>query len=151
MIILIPLINWLFGQLLKFLWQNSRGGKFQLEHLMAYGGMPSTHSIMVASLATIVGITQGPASPLFSVTFVSALFVISDALKLRNALASQSKIVNALRQNLAADQKLSVPKAPEQLGHTFTEIAAGLAIGVVLTLVLYRVMKDWPLNQFLLF
>ncbi|MCL5436234.1 MAG: divergent PAP2 family protein [Patescibacteria group bacterium] len=145
MIIIIPVVAWLFGQVLKFLWHSGPSGRFKLEALTAYGGMPSTHSIMVASLATIVGLTQGVASPLFGVTVVSALFVISDALKLRNALASQSRIVNALRKLLPEDRRKLFETAPEQLGHTFPEILVGLAIGCFLTLVLYQIMKGWNL------
>lgn len=147
MIILIPLIAWFAGQALKFFLANTRGERFQLASLTTYGGMPSTHSIMVASLATIVGITQGVRSPLFGVAVVSALFVISDALKLRNALASQSKIVNSLRTLLSEEQRGSVPPAPEQLGHTFAEITVGVAIGIALTLVLHQIMQNWHLNQ----
>lgn len=146
MIILIPIITWIFGQGLKFLWQNGPRGRFKLESLTTYGGMPSTHSIMVASLTTVVGLTQGVTSPLFGVTAVSALFVISDALKLRNALASQSKIVNALRQSLPEDRRKLVEVAPEQLGHTFPEILVGLVIGCLLTLVLYQIMGRWGWN-----
>ena len=98
----------------------------------SYSGMPSGHSAFVASLLTIIGLTQGLSSPIFALTMVFSFIVISDALKLRRYLGQQGTIINILIRDLKEDQFLDekYPILKERIGHTKMEVLAGTLLGI---------------------
>lgn len=138
MIILIPLTVWLLGQGFKFVYQSLRHKKFQLQHFMDLGGMPSTHSAMVASLATIVGLTEGWNSSLFGSTVIYALIIVHDALRLRNVVGEHSRILNRLVTEFPFKNGDTFPQVKERTGHTLSEVAIGLGMGILVTLALFQ-------------
>lgn len=81
-ILFIPLIAYVVSILLKgvFLWKKNR---YSLSRVLSTGGMPSGHSALVASIATAIGIKNGPFDDLFVVTLVFASVVIYDAMNIR--------------------------------------------------------------------
>lgn len=100
--------------------------------------MPSTHSAMVASLATIVGLTEGWNAPLFGATVIYALLIMHDALRLRNVLGEHSRILNHLVTEFPFKNGVSFPKVREKIGHKLSEVVVGLIMGVLVTLLLSR-------------
>lgn len=137
--IFIPLFCWLVGQGFKFLSQSLRHNRFELHHFLDLGGMPSTHSAMVASLATVVAYQEGVHSPVFGLSVIFAIFIIHDALRLRNLLQEHSKILNRLRLTLQPEEQPHYRILSEQVGHKLSEVIAGLAVGVILTVILMAV------------
>ena len=53
--IYIPFILWFGIQLFKLIWDLATTKKFNFKRLMGAGGMPSSHSAVVAGLATLIG------------------------------------------------------------------------------------------------
>ena len=53
--IFIPFLLWLGIQLFKVLWDYKRDKKFNIKRFLGAGGMPSSHSAVVCSLATLIG------------------------------------------------------------------------------------------------
>ncbi|MBI4054282.1 MAG: divergent PAP2 family protein [Candidatus Doudnabacteria bacterium] len=136
-IFIIPLLAWALAQGGKFLSKLGKNAKFRLTDLLDYGGMPSSHAAIVASLCTLIGLRQGLNSPLFGITLIFSLFIIHDALRLRNLLQEHSKILNQLRRLLFASSSDNVP-VNEKIGHTLAEVIVGLVLGVALTLAINR-------------
>lgn len=93
------------------------------------GGMPSSHSAVVAALATSVGFIQGLDSPLFVVTVFYALLIFRDALGVRRAAGLQARALNHLIRTLARDHRHRVKPVKEIHGHTGPEVIVGALIG----------------------
>jgi hypothetical protein len=135
-ILLLPLLSGLVAQLIKFFLKSNKQ-EFNFKNILTYAGMPSGHSAMVVSLATIIALEQGFASPLFAVSFVFALIVIRDALGIRRYLGQHGKILNILVKDLRDDQVLDekYPHLLERIGHTPTQVLVGSFIGLLISLI----------------
>ncbi|GAA5440275.1 divergent PAP2 family protein [Deinococcus caeni] len=99
---------------------------------METGGMPSSHSAMVAALTTGVGITEGLGSPLFAASAVFALIVMYDATGVRHSSGQQARLLNDLVDELRAVVREGFAPLPLRvlLGHTYLEVLVGSLIGV---------------------
>jgi hypothetical protein len=139
--LLFPLISALVAQSIKF-FIDSNQQKFSLKNLAAYSGMPSGHSAIIISLATIVGLAEGFHSPLFAVCFVLAVIVIRDAIGLRQYLGQHGKVLNILVKDLKDDKLLdeNYPKLLEKIGHTPIQVLAGSMIGFLISLIGYFIV-----------
>lgn len=136
--LLFPAISALFAQTIKFFIRSNKQ-KFSFKNLAAYSGMPSGHSAMIVSLATVVGLFEGFNSPLFAVCFVLTVIVIRDAIGFRQYLGQHGKILNILVKDLKDDQLLdeSYPQLLERIGHTPTQAFVGSFIGFAISLIGY--------------
>nr|WP_232337929.1 MULTISPECIES: divergent PAP2 family protein [Deinococcus] len=99
---------------------------------METGGMPSSHSAMVAALTTGVGLTEGVGSPLFAVSAVFALIVMYDATGVRHSSGQQARLLNELVEELRAVVREGFAPLPLRvlLGHTYLEVLVGTLIGI---------------------
>ena len=137
-ILLAPLISLFIVQVIKpFLKSNKR--KLSLKSLMAYSGMPSGHSALVISLATIIGFEEGIKSPLFSISIILAIIVIRDALGIRRYLGQHGHILNVLVKDLKDDDVLEAkyPYLLEKIGHTPAQVLVGSTIGLLVSIIFY--------------
>ncbi len=121
-------------QLFKFIYEWIREGDFDLHVLVRTGGMPSSHSAMVTSLATAVGLREGLDSALFAVSTVFALIVMYDARGVRQESGKQARVVNQIVRELFSGQPISEQELKELLGHTPTEVIVGALLGFAYTL-----------------
>lgn len=130
-IILLPLIAGTVAQILKFA-INSNNLKLNLRNLSAYSGMPSGHSAIVISLATIIGLKEGIDSSFFAISAILALIVIRDALGIRRYLGQHGKTLNILVKDLGDDNVLEqqYPHLLEKIGHTPAQVLAGSLLGL---------------------
>jgi len=105
--------------------------------------MPSGHSAMVISLATITGLKTGWHSPIFAITVILAIIVIRDALGIRRYLGQHGKVLNILVKDLKDDKMLDekYPRLLERIGHTPAQVLVGALIGFLVSLLGY-----WVLN-----
>ena len=74
--IYVPLILWFGIQLFKLLYDLYTTKKFNFKRIMGAGGMPSSHSAVVTSLATLIGKYNGVDSPIFALALIVAFVVI---------------------------------------------------------------------------
>ncbi|KKR31237.1 MAG: hypothetical protein UT64_C0068G0005 [Candidatus Falkowbacteria bacterium GW2011_GWF2_39_8] len=141
-IIFLPLVAALITQLIK-IFLDSNKLKWNLKNLVAYSGMPSGHSAIVVSLATIIGLTEGLESSLFALAFVFAIIVIRDALGIRKYLGEHGRILNKLVKDLKDDEMLDskYPHLLEKIGHTPAQIIVGSLIGFIVSIVGYIILK----------
>jgi len=65
--LLVPILAWVSVQLIKFITDVIKNKKINLKVLVASGGMPSSHSSVVTSLMTLIGINEGFDSILFAI------------------------------------------------------------------------------------
>lgn len=137
-IIILPLIAGAIAQIIKF-FIKSNNQKFKVANLVAYSGMPSGHSAMVVSLATITGLSEGLNSPIFAISIILAIIVIRDALGIRRYLGQHGKTLNILVKDLSDDNVLEdeYPHLLEKIGHTPAQVIVGSLIGFIVSLLGY--------------
>ena len=107
-ILTIAFTAWLTAQILKMFTTYLKHGTINFERLVGAGGMPSSHTALVVSLAWAVGLHDGFGSSLFAVTLVLAGIVMYDAAGVRRAAGKQAKVINKLVRQLRVEHKFVI-------------------------------------------
>lgn len=131
---------WLTASLLKVLFYSIQKKKISFRRLIGNGGMPSTHSASVASLAIAVGFKEGWSSTAFAISLVLAFIVMIDASGVRLAASKHAKALNQITEEVFKDGQFHYEKFNELLGHTPTQVFVGALIGVLISVILLGVM-----------
>jgi len=136
--ILLPIIAFILAQGLKVILQSFHK-KIGWKDVFAYSDMPSGHTAVVISLATIIALKQGLNSATFAIILVFAAIVITDAIGLRTYLGKHGKTLNVLVKDLGEDEFLdkSYPKQLEKIGHTPLQVVVGGLIGILTSIIGY--------------
>ena len=74
--LIVPFATWFFIQLFKLVYDLVTTKKFNFKRILGAGGMPSSHSAVVVSLATMVGINYGVNSAIFGLSVIFACVVM---------------------------------------------------------------------------
>ena len=127
----IPMILWFSIQLYKVIYDLVTTKKFNFKRIMGAGGMPSSHSAVVVSLATLIGKYQGVGSPIFALAFMFAFIVMYDACGIRRAAGKQAKVLNKLISTPHLTNVEISEKLVELLGHTPVQVLVGALIGLI--------------------
>jgi acid phosphatase family membrane protein YuiD len=142
--LILPLLALLIAQGSK-IFIKSNHEKMSLANITAYSGMPSGHSALVVSLATITFLKAGWQSPAFAISFILAIIVIRDAIGIRRYLGQHGKILNTLIKDLKeeADKPLDkkYPHLLEHIGHTPMQAFVGSLIGFMISLIGFIILK----------
>ena len=129
-----PFFLWFGIQLFKLIYDLVTTKKFNFKRIIGAGGMPSSHSAVVASLATLIGREEGVGTPLFALAFIFALVVMYDACGVRRAAGKQAALLNKLIETPGLTGVQVSEKLVEVLGHTPVQVFVGALIGVVVGL-----------------
>lgn len=98
------------------------------------GGMPSSHTATVVTLAILVGDQAGVHEPVFSLVLVFAFYVVFEATGLRQEVGHQARLLNDLLENLRRTHQLAPDDLREFVGHTWGEVAGGAVCGILFAL-----------------
>jgi acid phosphatase family membrane protein YuiD len=109
--------------------------KFHIKDLIVTGGMPSTHSALVVSLAVAIWLYEG-FSTAFVISFVLGLLVLRDSCGVRREAGEEGKMLN----KVIKAAKLRLPMEHYALGHNPLEVVVGSAIGAVTSLAIYFIL-----------
>ena len=120
---LTPFLAWLVAGGLKFLVNSVRARQWAFG-LIGYGGLPSNHSAIVSSVATLIALKEGIGHPAFGVALALAFIVVLDANSLRGQVGKHAVALNRLAASSETHTRLR-----ERIGHTVIEIAAGILTG----------------------
>lgn len=131
------LAAWTFAQAVKMAGRYATTRRLDFRVFVSTGGLPSAHTAMVCALTTQVGLLEGFHSPLFAVSLAFASIVMFDAQSVRRAAGQQARLLNQIVEELFRDHHLSQQKLHELLGHTRTEVFAGIVTGVLIALLMY--------------
>jgi acid phosphatase family membrane protein YuiD len=132
-IIWISLLAWFIAQFLKVILTIISVKKLDLTRFIGSGGMPSSHTALVVSLATSIGLQEGFNSPIFALSLVVALVVMYDAAGVRRAAGKQAAVLNEIVAELQSLHTIREEKLIELLGHTPVEVIAGAALGIIIS------------------
>ncbi|MCI8481892.1 MAG: divergent PAP2 family protein [Clostridia bacterium] len=132
----IPFLMWFGIQLFKVIYDLVTTKKFNFKRILGAGGMPSSHSAVVTSLATLIGRYEGITTPIFALSVIFAFIVMYDAAGIRRAAGKQAKLLNKLVETPGLSGVQVGEKLIEVLGHTPKQVFVGAVIGIVAGLVL---------------
>jgi acid phosphatase family membrane protein YuiD len=134
--LLAPIVAWVIAQIAKLTLYSVRQHRLNLRVLAETGGMPSSHSAIVAGLTTAVGKHAGLASPDFAIALIFSFVVMYDAAGLRRAAGRQAEVLNRLVEDLVHMRGVQEARLRELLGHTPVEVLVGALIGLIVGLIL---------------
>ncbi|MEG0898751.1 MAG: divergent PAP2 family protein [Oscillospiraceae bacterium] len=148
----VAFISWLSAQILKTIFVFLDTKSFVPERLIGAGGMPSSHSALVTSLAIAAAKKVGFSSPEFAITLALAAIVMYDAMGVRRAAGEQAKVLNKImsvfdensfnaeieefsltekRDDESRNSTTGDKKLKEYLGHTPLEVLGGALLGIL--------------------
>lgn len=93
--------------------------------------MPSSHSAIVTTLATLVGKYEGLETPIFAMSVVFAMIVMYDAAGVRRAAGKQARLLNKIVETPGLSGVEVQEKLVEVLGHTPLQVIVGATIGII--------------------
>jgi hypothetical protein len=124
------LVAWGIASIVKIPLEYLQTRRWNWSLLFQTGGMPSSHSALVAAVAHGIGLHVGFNTPLFALAFALAMVVIYDATGIRRQAGRHAAIINAMIQDLVEGHPLREEQLREVLGHTPLEALAGTLLGI---------------------
>lgn len=133
--IIIPISTWFFIQLFKLIYDLVKTKKFNFKRILGAGGMPSSHTAVVTSLATMIGLNEGFESSLFAVSVIFACVVMYDATGVRRAAGKQAQLLNRIVETPGLTKVQVSERLVEALGHTPMQVVVGAGIGILVGII----------------
>lgn len=149
-ILFVAIMGMVLAQLLKLPIYYIKHGKFYLPIVLSTGSMPSSHTSFVISLATAIGISEGTKSAVFALAVVFAMITLHDAVMVRGESGKQAVVINELVQmveelgesiNPKNDKQVRQAKLKTLIGHSGSEVLAGLILGLIWPIIYFLLMK----------
>lgn len=133
--ILCAVTAWVLAQALKIPTYFLVEKRLDWKRFLGSGGMPSSHTASVLSLAVMVGALNGFDSVLFAITIAFSVVVMYDATGVRRETGKQGAVINEILRNVLIDGKpISDDELKELVGHTPFEVAGGALVGLLVAL-----------------
>ncbi|MBO4980521.1 MAG: divergent PAP2 family protein [Lachnospiraceae bacterium] len=133
--------GWFVAQILKTAIHLFLTRKFVAERLVGSGGMPSSHSATVCSLATAVYYEYGAGGFEFAIAVILAIIVMYDAMGVRRETGIQAKLLNdfmKLFESKGLKDFSSYDTLKEFVGHTPLQVLMGAILGIVLAVLIHQ-------------
>ena len=127
--------GWFVAQALKIptYWLVEK--KLDLMRFFGSGGMPSSHSAFVVSLAIMVGAMEGFSTAAFAIAVILASIVMYDASGVRHETGVQGQVLNEILEKVFVNgEPITDVELKELVGHTKVEVAGGFIVGVLTAL-----------------
>ena len=128
LILNLAIMAWAAAQILKLIVVLITERRWDWQHILSSGGMPSSHSAFVCAMASSIAYLYGWGSPLFAIATGVALVVMYDAFNVRRETGEQAKILNYMMEHWAQMK----PEELFQVADQIQESAAG-----------YRTWEEW--------
>ncbi len=139
-IIDVVFIAWFIAQFYKVLSAIIVDKKLDFKRFWGTGGMPSSHSSTVTSLATSIAIVEGMSGSFFAISVIFSGIVMYDAAGIRRAAGKQAGVLNKILEKLTQkiEEKIHDDNLKELLGHTPFEVLIGALLGIVVSLLMKK-------------
>ena len=130
--------SWFAAQFIKVILHYITDKEIDFSYMNKSGGMPSSHSSIVCTLAVCIGKHFGFTSPFYAIAFVFGSIVMYDATGVRRATGEQAKALNQiidfirLKEEVKNGEFQFQAKLKEVLGHKPLEVLAGSILGIVI-------------------
>lgn len=130
-VLIAALASWSLAQIIKIPLEYLQTRRWNWALLLRAGGMPSSHSALVAAAAHSIGLHAGFDSPVFALSFALAMIVIYDATGIRRQAGKHAEIINTMIKDLVEGHPLREEQLREVLGHTPLEALGGTLLGIL--------------------
>ncbi len=131
-VLIAALTAWSLAQIIKLPIEYLRTRTWSWEPLTSAGGMPSSHSALMAGVAHSIGLHAGFDSPSFALAVAIAMIVIYDATGIRRQAGKHAEIINVIVQDLMEGYPLGEEHLREVLGHTPLQAIIGTLWGIAI-------------------
>lgn len=133
------------AQALKLPIEYAKDRKWRWSTLFRTGGMPSSHSAGVSSLATYIALKKGVPAVDFAISTIFGMIVMYDAMGIRRHAGEMAVELNDLdmkveqlaEQHPGTYHRRRKEELKEELGHLPQEVAAGALLGMLTGAVSY--------------
>ena len=131
-------LAWFVAQVIKTAIDAYFNKGINWERMTGSGGMPSSHSSTVVSLAIATGISYGVDSTLFAIALISAIVVMYDATGVRRETGKQAVILNRLLLDnpFSWTGKEFEKKLKEYVGHSPFQVLMGAILGILIAVIM---------------
>ena len=130
-------VSWCVAQFLKVMITLWLDKKLDWRRCFGMGGMPSSHTAFVFSLAMSIAFQEGANSVAFALSFALAAVVIYDAMGVRRETGRQSEVLNQIMTQMLVEGKpIDEKQLKELVGHSPIEVLGGLIVGIAVTLLM---------------
>ncbi|GIO24923.1 divergent PAP2 family protein [Oceanobacillus sp. J11TS1] len=137
------LIAIVFAQVIKIPIKWIFTKEFQPGLAFSTGGMPSSHSAAVASLATAIGIAEGVSTSVFALACIFSVITMFDASGVRRQAGEQAIVINQLVRDFQLitssakgwskkKENEKIQELKELLGHQPIEVFFGAITGIII-------------------
>ena len=140
-VLIAALVAWGLAQIIKVPLEYLRLKTWDWALFLRAGGMPSSHSALVAACAHSTGLFYGFDTPVFALAGVVAMVVIYDATGIRRQAGKHAEIINTIMRDLTHGHPLREEQLREVLGHTPVEALGGTIFGLVIAQLLWMVLR----------
>ncbi len=123
---------WALAQAIKILIRYHEIKTMDWHLLWGSGGFPSAHSAFVTCLMVQIGFVEGFRTSIFALALGFWAVVIYDSFNVRYAVGVQGKTLNELRRRLIEDANEEYKPLKEVLGHTPSQVLAGILLGAII-------------------
>jgi acid phosphatase family membrane protein YuiD len=134
-LLLAPIAAWLLAQGIKYIVFLRKDG-LQVADLFVSGGFPSSHTAFIIAPAVLLGLRNGLDDPLFAVISIIAALVMYDAMGVRRSSGEQAA---AIKELAGKTGKTLTTRIHAAKGHSPTEVAGGLAVGILVGFAFYLI------------
>lgn len=138
--IISAMLSWMIAQSLKPIVIFFYEKRWDWFALMQSGGMPSSHSALISSVAFTIGLWQGFDTAAFAISFAMVMIVTYDASHVRWQSGLQAQKINQLIRDFFTGQQIDDELLKEVLGHTPRQVYAGVALGILIAIIVCTLM-----------
>ena len=131
-------LAWFVAQVIKTAIDAYFNKGINWERMTGSGGMPSSHSSTIVSLAIATGISYGVDSTLFAIALIFAIVVMYDATGVRRETGKQAVILNRLLLDnpFSWTGKEFEKKLKEYVGHSPFQVLMGAILGILIAVIM---------------
>lgn len=140
-VLLTAAVAWLTAGVIKVIIETIVYKKFDIRRVFGAGGMPSSHTATVVSLAISTGYYAGIDSTLFAVASILAIIVVHDAVGVRLETGKQAKVLNTMIFESSLFEDFNMKKLKEYVGHTPKQAFWGGVVGIIVTIIMINFVK----------
>ncbi len=124
-----PIIAWLFTGITKFVINSLQERRLAFDKI-GYGGFPSNHTSIIATIVWMIGFNYGFFSLEFSLGAAITFIIILDATSLRRQVGKHAVFINKLYLSHDVNENgLSSKRLRERIGHSPVEVIGGILFG----------------------
>jgi len=139
--LLAGLIAWMLAQIFKTPIEYLVTGRWSWGAMFNAGGMPSSHSALMTSTTTAIGLFNGFDTPAFALAVAISMVVIYDAAGVRRQAGIHAEKINLLFQEFFTDGTVRPELLKEVIGHTPRQVIAGIFLGVTVALIFWLIIR----------